>query len=80
MTTAISTVVNQSAFSKQNISMAELFANRLHDLFTERPNDIRVSEFGTKECSYRGIVESISFTRADGIKVTCEIITPKAEL
>lgn len=79
MTTALSTVVEQSAFAKQNHGMAQLFADRLHNVFTENMSGIAVKEFGNTECYYRGLIEKISFTLPSGQTVVCEITTPKVK-
>lgn len=77
MSTALATVVSQSAFAKQNMSMGDLFAQRLQEIFTRDLGNITITEFGTEDCTWSGIKEKISFTLPNGQKVVCHITTPK---
>lgn len=75
--TALANVVKQSAFAKQNMSMGDLFAQRLQNIFAENLGSITITEFKTREDYWSGITEGISFTLPNGQKVVCEISTPK---
>lgn len=78
--TALAKVVKQSAFAKENASMAHLFAKRLQDLFSPQMGSITVKSFGTEEESWsKSITEKIEFSLPDGVRVNCHITTPKKE-
>lgn len=77
MTQALSTIVEQSAFAKQNMTMGDLFSQRLQDIFVNNLGSITVTGFSTKECPWAGIEEDINFTLPDGRKVRAQITTPK---
>lgn len=79
MGNALSTVVTQSAFAKQNMSMGDLFAQRLSDIFCKDLGNIKITEFGTEENPWLGVSEKISFSLPNGQTVVCKITTPKAD-
>lgn len=78
MSTAITTVVEQSAFAKQNMQMAGLFAKRLQDIFNNDLERVSVSGFSSEVCRYLGSMdEKISFLLPNGQSVHCTISTPR---
>lgn len=77
---AVSHVLDQSAFAKQNMNMADLFANRLVEIFAKGLGLIKVTKFSTEESTWSGtVIEKIEFTLPNGQTVACEIATPKAK-